>query len=149
VPNAVGLLSEEYDPVTGRMLGRVPQAFSHMPFTMAAHVMDEASARDLPPAAAVDAIRVVSRQPLRDRVGRQRALEELRLAVRVRIVLLAGDGRNDLVMLRWASRGVAMRGCPAARRPATSPSWRDCPRSPARPCSDSVARICRAAPALR
>ena len=28
--NDVGLLSEEYDPVAGRMLGNVPQAFSHI-----------------------------------------------------------------------------------------------------------------------
>ena len=28
--NDVGLLSEEYDPVAGRQLGNVPQAFSHV-----------------------------------------------------------------------------------------------------------------------
>ncbi|HZI36312.1 MAG TPA: glycoside hydrolase family 15 protein, partial [Gaiellales bacterium] len=28
--NDVGLLSEEYDPVAGRQLGNMPQAFTHL-----------------------------------------------------------------------------------------------------------------------
>jgi GH15 family glucan-1,4-alpha-glucosidase len=37
--NDVGLLAEEYDPVTGRQLGNFPQAFSHVPLIMAAFTL--------------------------------------------------------------------------------------------------------------
>jgi GH15 family glucan-1,4-alpha-glucosidase len=43
--NDVGLLAEEYDPRLGRQLGNFPQAFSHAPLIMAAHVFDEAAGR--------------------------------------------------------------------------------------------------------
>jgi GH15 family glucan-1,4-alpha-glucosidase len=53
--NDVGLLSEEYDPVAGRMLGNFPQAFSHVGFINTAanlsvdahHPMEHRAARDL------------------------------------------------------------------------------------------------------
>jgi GH15 family glucan-1,4-alpha-glucosidase len=43
--NDVGLLAEEYDPRSRRQLGNFPQAFSHVPLIMAAHVFDEAVRR--------------------------------------------------------------------------------------------------------
>jgi GH15 family glucan-1,4-alpha-glucosidase len=43
--NDLGLLAEEYDSRSGRQLGNYPQAFSHVPLIMAAHLFDEAVAR--------------------------------------------------------------------------------------------------------
>jgi GH15 family glucan-1,4-alpha-glucosidase len=41
--NDVGLLSEEYDPVHGRMVGNFPQAFSHLALVQAAFQLREAA----------------------------------------------------------------------------------------------------------
>ncbi|MFI0446209.1 glycoside hydrolase family 15 protein [Actinomadura sp. 6N118] len=38
--NDVGLLAEEYDPRTGRLVGNFPQAFSHVPLIHTAHELD-------------------------------------------------------------------------------------------------------------
>jgi GH15 family glucan-1,4-alpha-glucosidase len=39
--NDLGLLAEEYDPRSGRMVGNFPQAFSHIPLVAAAHLLAE------------------------------------------------------------------------------------------------------------
>lgn len=40
--NDVGLLSEEYDPAKGRLLGNFPQAFSHISLVNTAHNVSRA-----------------------------------------------------------------------------------------------------------
>ena len=42
VRNDVGLLSEQFDPSAGRLLGNFPQAFSHVAFVTSAGVLEAA-----------------------------------------------------------------------------------------------------------
>ncbi|MFI8811354.1 MULTISPECIES: glycoside hydrolase family 15 protein [unclassified Streptomyces] len=43
LPNDLGLLAEEYDPVAGRQLGNFPQAFSHMGLVQSARLLQQLS----------------------------------------------------------------------------------------------------------
>ncbi|MFF3026837.1 glycoside hydrolase family 15 protein [Microbacterium sp. NPDC057944] len=45
IANDVGMLSEEYDPVSGRQLGNTPQAFSHLALVRAADALARAEHR--------------------------------------------------------------------------------------------------------
>jgi GH15 family glucan-1,4-alpha-glucosidase len=69
--NDLGLLAEEYDPSSGRQLGNFPQAFSHVPLIMAAHLLDEAAERGLDTLAATGRPRSVRRAPLPSQAGRR------------------------------------------------------------------------------
>jgi GH15 family glucan-1,4-alpha-glucosidase len=44
--NDLGLLSEEYDPESGRLVGNFPQAFTHLALVETAFTLDRASRRD-------------------------------------------------------------------------------------------------------
>ena len=67
--NDLGLLAEEYDPSAGRLLGNFPQAFSHVPLIMAAHLLDEATERGLDRIAETDRPRRAQRAPLPSKAG--------------------------------------------------------------------------------
>jgi len=71
IRNDVGLLAEEYDPSTGQQRGNFPQAFSHVPLVMAAHLLGEAAERGLETSAEIVRPRSAQRAPLPSEAGRR------------------------------------------------------------------------------
>ncbi len=69
--NDVGLLAEEYDVSAGRQLGNFPQAFSHVPLIMAAHLLGEAAERGLDTVAGTDRPGRARQAPLPSEAGRR------------------------------------------------------------------------------
>jgi GH15 family glucan-1,4-alpha-glucosidase len=67
--NDLGLLAEEYDPFASRQLGNFPQAFSHVPLIMAAHLLGEPAERGLDTFAETDRPRSARRTLLPSEAG--------------------------------------------------------------------------------
>ena len=136
--NDVGLLAEEYDPLTRRMLGNFPQAYSHVGLINCALNLsrqsgptEERALSELSGNAAAMASRSAKHQewdlPLPRGIGIERSgwLSLIRTEAGRRHAVNLGEGRpSKTASIDAATRGLCLRGhAPALRQPTVTDAF--------------------------